>query len=228
VCFVLTKEETKKILRIMYNCFQNFRPKNIEETTEVWGMMLSDYTYQQISVALKSYILSDTSGFAPTIGQLVDMVHSVSKPQELNEMEAWSLVSMAIRNSGYRYTEEFLKLPAIIQRAIGTPEQLHIWAADEDYNETVVMSNFQRSYRLVLMQKDESAKLPTEVRNLLSNNENPARIEMQDRIKQLSNAFDEKSKLLIEGKEKKERVVDDSVMDTVHAELEKIKAMSIR
>ena len=225
---MLTKEETKKILRIMCNCFQNFRPSNIAETTEVWEMMLADYTYQQISVALKSYILSDTSGFAPTIGQLVDMVHSVSKPQELNEMEAWSLVSMAIRNSGYRYTEEFLKLPAIIQRAIGTPEQLHIWAIDEDYNETVVMSNFQRSYRLALMQKDESAKMPTEVRNLLSNNENPARIEMQDRIKQLSNAFEEKSKLLIEGSEKKERVVDDSVMDTVHAELEKIKAMSIR
>lgn len=225
---MLTKEETKKILRIMYNCFQNFRPKNIEETTEVWGMMLSDYTYQQISVALKSYILSDTSGFAPTIGQLVEMVHSVSKPQELNEMEAWALVSKAIRNSGYRYTEEFLKLPTIIQRAIGTPEQLHIWAIDEDYNETVVMSNFQRSYRLVLIQKDESAKLPTEVRNLLSNNENPARIEMQGRIKQLSEAFDEKSKLLIEGREKKERVVDDSVMDTVHAELEKIKAMSTR
>lgn len=225
---MLTKEETKKILYIMCNCFQNFRPSNIAETTEVWEMMLSDYTYQQISVALKSYILSDTSGFAPTIGQLVDMVHSVSKPQELNEMEAWALVSKAIRNSGYRYTEEFLKLPTIIQRAIGTPEQLHIWAIDEDYNETVVMSNFQRSYRLVLMQKDESAKLPTEAQNLLSNNENPARIEMQDRIKQLSNAFDEKSKLLIEGGEKKERVVDDSVMDTVHAELEKIKAMSIR
>ena len=86
----MTKEETKKILRIMYNCFQNFRPSNIAETTEVWEMMLSDYTYQQISVALKSYILSDTSGFAPTIGQLVDMVHSVSKPQELNEMESWS------------------------------------------------------------------------------------------------------------------------------------------
>ena len=63
---------------------------------------------------------------------------------------------------------------------------------------------------------------------MLSNNENPARIEMQDRIKQLSNAFDEKSKLLIEDREKKERVVDDSVIDTVHAELEKIKAMSIR
>lgn len=224
----MKREETVQIIRIICDCFVNFKPNNLSETVDVWNMMLSEYTYQQISVALKSYILSDTSGFAPTIGQLVDMVHSVSKPQELNEMEAWALVSMAIRNSGYRYTEEFLKLPAIIQRAIGTPEQLHIWATDEEYNETVVMSNFQRSYRLVLMQKDESAKLPTEARNLLSNKENPARIEMQGRINQLSAAFDEKSKLLIEGGEKKERVVDDSVMDTVHAELEKIKAMSIR
>lgn len=224
---MLTKEEMKKIMRIMCNCFQNFRPSNIAETTDVWGMMLSDYTYQQISVALKSYILSDTSGFAPTIGQLVDMVHSVGKPQELNEMEAWALVSMAIRNSGYRYTEEFLKLPAIIQRAIGTPEQLHIWATDEDYNETVVMSNFQRSYRMTLLSKDENMKLPSDVQRMISANENPNRVEMQDRIKQLSNAFDEKSKLLLEGREKKERVVDDSVMDTVHAELEKIKAMSI-
>lgn len=224
---MLTKEEMKKIMRIMCNCFQNFRPSNIAETTDVWGMMLSDYTYQQISVALKSYILSDTSGFAPTIGQLVDMVHSVSKPQELNEMEAWALVSKAIRNSGYRYTEEFLKLPAIIQRAIGTPEQLHIWATDEDYNETVVMSNFQRSYRMTLLSKTENMKLPSDVQRMISANENPNRVEMQDRIKQLSNAFDEKSKLLIEGREKKERVVDDSVMDTVHAELEKIKAMNI-
>ena len=206
----MKREETVQIIRIICDCFANFKPINLSETIDVWNMMLSEYSYKQISVALKSYILSDTSGFAPTIGQLVDMVHSVSKPQELNEMEAWALASKAIRNSGYRYTEEFLKLPAIIQRAIGTPEQLHIWAVDEDYNETVVMSNFQRSYRLVLMQKDESAKLPTEVQNLLSN------------------AFDEKSKLLIDGREKKERVVDDSVMDTVHAELEKIKAMSIR
>lgn len=218
----MTKEETKKILRIMHNCFQNFRPSNIVETTEVWEMMLADYTYQQISVALKSYILSDTSGFAPTIGKLVDIVHSVSKPQELNEMEAWALVSKAIRNSGYRYAEEFLKLPTIIQRAIGTPEQLHIWATDEDYNETVVMSNFQRSYRLVLNQKDETMKLPGEAQRMISANENTARIEMQDRIRQLSAAFEERGRLLIDGSKQEERVVHDSVMETVHAELKKI------
>ncbi len=218
----MTREETKKILRIIYNCFPNFRPDNIVETTEVWELMLADYTYPQISVALKSYVLSNKSGFAPTIGQLVSMVHSISKPQELNEMEAWSLVSKAIRNSGYRYAEEFLKLPEIIQRAVGTPEQLRIWATDEDYNETVVMSNFQRSYRLVLNQKDETMKLPGEAQRMISANENPARIEIQDRIRQLSAAFEERGRLLIEGSEQKERVVNDSVMETVHAELKKI------
>ena len=184
--------------------------------------MLSEYTYPQISVALKSYVLSNKSGFAPTIGQLVSMVHSISKPQDLNEMEAWALVSKAIRNSGYRYAEEFLKLPEIIQRAVGIPEQLRIWATDEDYNETVVMSNFQRSYRLVLNRKDETTKLPGEAQRMISANENPARIEMQDRIRQLSAAFEERGKLLIEGSEQKERVVNDSVMETVHAELKKI------
>ena len=218
----MTREETKKILRIIYNCFPNFRPDNIVETTEVWELMLADYTYPQISVALKSYVLSNKSGFAPTIGQLVSMVHSISKPQELNEMEAWSLVSKAIRNSGYRYAEEFLKLPEIIQRAVGTPEQLRIWAIDEDYNETVVMSNFQRSYRLVLNRKDETMKLPGEAQRMISANENPTRIEMQDRIRQISAAFEERGKLLIEGSEQKERVVNDSVMETVHAELKKI------
>lgn len=218
----MTREETKKILRIIYNCFPNFRPDNIVETTEVWELMLADYTYPQISVALKSYVLSNKSGFAPTIGQLVSMVHSISKPQELNEMEAWAFVSKAIRNSGYRYAEEFLKLPEIIQRAVGTPEQLRIWATDEDYNETVVMSNFQRSYRLVLNQKDETMKLPGEAQRMISANENPARIEIQDRIRQLSAAFEERGRLLIEGSEQKERVVNDSVMETVHAELKKI------
>ncbi len=224
----MTRDETKKIIRIMCDCFPYFKPNNISEIIDVWNTMLSEYTYTQISLALKSYVLSDTSGFAPSIGQLVDMVHSVSNPQELNEMEAWTLVSGAIRNSGYRYAEEFLRLPDTVQRTVGTPEQLHIWATDENYNESVIMSNFQRTYRMVLMQKGNSKKLPTEAQKMLSVNENPARIEMQDRIKRLSDMFDERSKLLIEGSKKNDHEVNDSVMEQVHAELARIKSIDMK
>lgn len=222
----MEREETKKIIRIMCDSYPNFKPSNLTETVDVWNMMLSDYTYREISVALKAYILSDTSGFAPSIGQLVGQIHSMSKPQALNEMEAWALVSKAIRNSSYRSVEEFLRLPEEVQRAIGTPEQLRIWAIDEDYNETVVMSNFQRTYRAELEKNSNNEKLPDKMQQMIASNESPARLEMQKRIDELQSEFSARSQIALLGKFE-EASISDTVMDSVHAELERIKAMEI-
>lgn len=153
----------------MVDSYPNYKPNNISETVDVWQMMLSEYTYEQISVALKAYILSDTSGFAPSIGQLVCKMQSITKPQELNEMEAWSIVSKAIRNSGYNSIDEFAKLPPLIQKAVGLPDQLRTWALDENYNEQVVSSNFMRCYRTELARNEELSKMSTDVRSLIDN-----------------------------------------------------------
>ena len=98
----MNREETKKILRIMVDSYPNYKPIDMAETIDVWQMMLEDFSYQQVAMALKAYIMSDTSGFAPSIGQLVGKMQMISTPNELNEMEAWALVSKAIRNGYYR------------------------------------------------------------------------------------------------------------------------------
>ena len=67
----MTREETVKIIRIMVDSYPNYKPNDISETVDVWHMMLSDYDYNLVAMALNAYILSDTSGFAPSIGQLV-------------------------------------------------------------------------------------------------------------------------------------------------------------
>ena len=176
----MTREETVKIIRIMVDSYPNYKPNDISETVDVWQMMLSEYTYEQISIALKAYILSDTSGFAPSIGQLVSKMQTITKPQELNEMEAWALVSKAIRNSGYNSVEEFAKLPPLVQKAVGLPDQLMSWSLDENFNEQVVSSNFMRCYRTELARNEELSKMPSEVKALIdsvSNNSYSARIE---------------------------------------------------
>ena len=165
----MTREETVKIIRIMVDSYPNYKPNNISETVDVWHMMLSEYTYEQISVALKAYILSDTSGFAPSIGQLVDKIKTVTIPQELNEMEAWSLVSKAISNSGYNSIEEYAKLPTLVQKAVGLPDQLRTWALDENYNEQVVSSNFMRCYRNEVEREKKILSMPKDVQVLLQN-----------------------------------------------------------
>ena len=114
----MTREETVKIIRIMV----------------VWQMMLEEYSYQDVSVALKAYILSDDSGFAPSIGKLVSKIHTMTQPQELNEMEAWSLVCKAICNSTYNSVSEFEKLPPLVQKAVGLPDSLRQWAMTENLN----------------------------------------------------------------------------------------------
>ena len=176
----MTREETVKIIRIMVDSYPNYKPNNISETVDVWNMMLSEYTYDQISIALKAYILSDTSGFAPSIGQLVGKIQAITKPEELNEMEAWALVSKAIRNSGYNSVEEFAKLPPLVQKAVGLPDQLMTWSLDENFNEQVVSSNFIRCYRTELSRHEELSKMPSEIKALIdsvSNNSYSDRIE---------------------------------------------------
>ena len=152
----------------MVDSYPNYKPNDISETVDVWQMMLEEYSYQEVSIALKAYILSDNSGFAPSVGQLVDKMQSVQQPQELNEMEAWSLVSKVIRNSGYNSVEEFAKLPPIVQKAVGLPSQLRTWALDENYNEEVVSSNFIKCYRAELARERELQKMPKAVRDMIA------------------------------------------------------------
>lgn len=163
----MTREETVKIIRIMVDSYPNYKPNNISETVDVWNMMLSDYDYNLVAMSLKAYILSDTSGFAPSVGQLVDKMKSITTPMELNEMEAWALVCDALRNSGYNYAEEYAKLPPLVQKAVGLPTQLQTWALTENLNKDVVGSNFMRCYRIEVERQKEISKMPQNVIEML-------------------------------------------------------------
>lgn len=164
----MTREETKKIIRIMCATYPNFKPNDLTETIDTWDFLLEEYTYQEISLALKAYIATSTSGFAPSIGQLIEKVRSISCGAELSEMEAWALVSDALRNSSYHAEEEFAKLPEIVQKAVGSPSLLRSWATtDERSIENVVQSNFMRTYRAELSRKREVQTMPKDVLKIM-------------------------------------------------------------
>ena len=164
----MTNEEVKKIIGTMILAYPNYKPDNMTMLIELWKEMLSEYTYQQVAMALKAYIASDTSGFAPSIGQLVGKMQMINQPEELNEMEAWNLVSKAIRNGYYGAEEEFSKLPELVQKAVGSHEQLRQWAqTDIDSVENVIQSNFMRTYRTVAERSLNVSRMPVEVRKTI-------------------------------------------------------------
>ena len=195
----MTREETVKIIRIMVDSYPNYKPNNISETVDVWHMMLSDYDYNIVAMALKAYILSDTSGFAPSIGQLVSKIQSITKPQELSEMEAWSLVSKAIRNSGYNSVEEFANLPPLVQKAVGTPDNLRNWAVS-DYQtiESVIQSNFLRTYRTVVKRENEINCMPNDIKSLIEKtNANSYKAQIEQKFQRDINTLQTKENAFI-------------------------------
>ena len=159
--------ETAKIIKIMTLSFPNYKPEDMEGTVQVWQYMLKDYTYNDINMALETYTRGNTSGFAPAISQLINLVHrKVEITTEMTESEAWALVRKAISNAIYHAQEEFEKLPPIIQKVVGSANMLKMWAqTDIDQLETVIQSNFMRSYRSEVSKQREIARMPVEIRN---------------------------------------------------------------
>lgn len=166
----MVREETKKIIAGMMASFPNYKPQDLGFTVDIWTEMLGEYEYQDVSKALKSYIATNTSGFAPSIGQIIDLMHKVHEiPNEMSELEAWNKVYKAICNSSYHAKEEFDNLPPLIQKIVVSPNQLAEWGrCDIEEVNTVIQSNFMRSYKAKSSQQKTFNRLPSDVKQQIA------------------------------------------------------------
>ena len=168
----MTRDETIKILMAIQAAYPNYRPQDKTVAVNVWAEMLSDIPYEQVSIAVKAYIQTDTSGFAPSVGDIREKVRDIfSKKDDLNETAAWSLVMKAIRRSTYYSEEEFAKLPPVVRRAVASPKQLREWATLEDVDGkamTVIQANFQRTFRMEQKREWERNKLSPDILKLMN------------------------------------------------------------
>jgi len=156
----LTREETKALIKAMKTGWSNYRPEDLTETVNLWASVLEPYPFPAVFAALKAYMLGNHA-FAPAPGQLVAQF---PKREGGSELEAWGKVRKALRNGNYGAEEEFAKLPEDIQEALGSPEQLRAWAmAPESETETVMQSNFLRSYRIIRERRERVEYLPEDV-----------------------------------------------------------------
>lgn len=163
----MTEKEVRQLLAMTQAVYPNYNPLSREAAVNAWLMCLSEYDNNVVMAAFKAYMTTNTSGFAPVPGQLIEILQTLTQPSELNELEAWSLVRKALKNCGYNSEQEFAKLPTVVQKTVGTPQQLKIWACDSEFNENVVSSNFIKTYRTEVKRATELNKMSSDVRKLI-------------------------------------------------------------
>lgn len=165
----MTREDVKKLIAVVTatypNHFRNYTGQEIDNMVSAWVRVMMDVDYKTADRGLTVYLRSDTKGFPPSPGQIIECMRLLEPDNSMNEMEAWSLVERAVRNSGYASTEEFNKLPQIIRRVIRSPTRLKEWSQmDMADFQTVEQSNFMRSYRAELEREKNNAKVPVAMR----------------------------------------------------------------
>lgn len=169
----MTKAEAAKVMAVLQvNYPDNFRNKSdevIKATVDLWARAFADEPYQLVSAAVMAHMVSDTNRFMPPVGVIKAKIAELMKPDEMTEQEAWGLVSKALKNCINCAEEEFAKLPPAVQRAVGGASQLRDWAImDTETVQSVVASNFQRSYRVTSQRQRDWEKLPAGLKTFVS------------------------------------------------------------
>ena len=164
--------ETAKLMAILETAYPMFYAKKTQQEREdairLWAEMFADEPGEVVAVAVKALIKSRVSTFPPGIGEITEKIQQITQPEQMTEQEAWNLVLKAVCNSNYNSGEEFRKLPPVVQRLVGSPSQLQQWAAmDSETVNSVVASNFQRSYKVRAKNERDYLALPSSVKRFM-------------------------------------------------------------
>ena len=146
--------------------YANFKldPATLSFTVDSWLMFLGDYDSKDVLTALKTFINTSNSAFAPSPSELVGLINTPNELDEIEGAKAWDMVRKAIGRSTYNSLEEFNKLPPEIQRAVGSAETLHCWATNEYYSDSTTMKEFLMNYNTVLKRDRTEQRLPVEAK----------------------------------------------------------------
>lgn len=182
----MNEQETAMIMSILQAAYPSFY-RNVSDydaqaAINLWAKIFEDEPYKLVEAAVMQHISTDEKGYPPHMGAIKNAVYKLTAPEAgVSEMEAWALVKKAIRSASMSpasrlYQDGVLDprtsaernyeaLPELLQRIIGSPNQLAAWAevSDEDV-ETVVQSNFMRSYRARAQNERETALMPSSIR----------------------------------------------------------------
>jgi len=164
----MTKDETKKLLMMIEAAYPQSKFDNPAETIAAWHFLLEEYPADAVLAAFQIYVKTNNTGFAPSVSQIIGCMHKPSEVEQLSEGEAWDLVKRAIKDGNYNSQKGFDELPPLVQRAVGSASMIHYWAGcDSDEVNTVIMSNFQRTYRAVLSKQDFNNKVPEKISDVV-------------------------------------------------------------
>jgi hypothetical protein len=165
----VTRQEALAVLTILKTAYptfyKNYSKEDVNAAIDLWATMFAEEHPEIVVEAVKALIC--THKYPPTIADIKEKIATITRPEQKTEMEAWQQVKAAI--SYYNAAENFERLPPILQKVVGSPNTLREWALmDGEVVNSVIQSNFMRSYKVKVVQQKEYAMLPSSTKQFIA------------------------------------------------------------
>jgi hypothetical protein len=155
----MTFEETARLFALLEANYTDNVARWSKEVKKnkimLWQGAFSEIDYPIVEKAVKNYMMNDNKSFFPEIGMINILIKDSLYPDMMTEQEATNTIMAALSDGYYNSRKAFNSLDPILQRLVGSPEQIKAWSLMEiDTVQSVIMSNVSRSYR-VLAEKEK-------------------------------------------------------------------------
>ena len=166
---MITQENMETIMDLLVTAYGEKAypvddPKKMAKLAHLWAVMFENDTPEEVLIAVKDCIA--TLQFPPKVADIKSRISQNRLTGQMTEMEAWALIRFAVENANNRIEAkaQFDRLPKIIQRVVGSPEQLRGWrVVDDEQFETVVASNCMRTYKQLAQRESGYHALPSDI-----------------------------------------------------------------
>lgn len=169
----MNKKEIINLLAIATANFPSMQEKDMKPTAILWEKALSDIDYKTAENALLKVL--STSRFFPTLAEIREAIAQITQPRQIDAMEAWGMISDAIRKYGfYQQKEAMESLPGDVVEMVKRFTWRELCLSE---NVDTLRAQFRMAWDTQSKRKKEMLALPSEIRTLLEGTSNQLRIE---------------------------------------------------
>lgn len=153
----MNREETRNILTILRvnypTSFTNVsNEKDMNLIVNTWGILFKNDNVSDVYNAILKIIASNTSGFAPTIGQIKDVMNQPFKNCVMSDEKAWSIVLNNAKVDFNQAKRNFEGLPGNIKKAVEDPNFLSELGSSSKFQQNKFKQMFIERYRNVIQE----------------------------------------------------------------------------
>lgn len=163
----MTQKEVAAILAVLAAIYPDTNKTQSADVKKrvagIWWKSLMDIPFELANQVVEAHIISSSEKFMPQPSEIRKKCLEAMRGEENRPMdgtEAWALVRKALGNSYYGASEEFSKLPRMIQKIIGSPSVLKDWGLMPPESLSVEQSHFLRAYRTMVEREINDRAIP--------------------------------------------------------------------